>query len=114
MNELLEQIRKDLASVTLPLCEGYMYTAIRHCVRNEDFGDVHFVSEDTPPSGSTSCLKGTCNGPEKYDGEAIARIVNSLPALFVEIERLQAQITNLAYERIIATRAYGGGPKDSL
>lgn len=56
-------------SLNLPLSEGWMHEAIRHCQRNMDFGH-----DDEG------------NQPDRYDGTDLARLANMLPAILAMAE----------------------------
>lgn len=53
---------------TLPLSEGWLYTAIRHCQRNMDF--------DYDDEGSE---------PNRYAGSALAKLANALPRILTAL-----------------------------
>lgn len=75
-SESVARLREALDQVgTLPICGSWMYTAIRHCVRNEDID-----------------VEDGFNEPEKYAGPSIALILNELPSLLDRIEALNNQV----------------------
>ena len=82
----LDEVRELLAVIApTPWCKDWLYTAIRHVVRNCDLecgSDVHSPSE--------------CSQPNKYDGDRIAALVNAIPFLLSELERKEARESALA------------------
>lgn len=70
---------KNLESFPLPICEDYMYEGIRHLNKNCD----------------PMCDHERCNTPGRYDGQRMARLLNSIPYLLDEIADLKRQVTEL-------------------
>lgn len=64
----LEMLHKGLSQA--PWSEAYMYAAIRHVVRNCDL-DIEDDDEG--------------NTPDRYDGEALAKLRNKLPEIISEL-----------------------------
>ena len=72
-------VREALAGMTLPLCEGYMYGAIRHVTRNVETECFHQEHE------------GECGTPGRYDGAGMAKVLNAAPALLAIIAGLRGE-----------------------
>ncbi len=66
----------------LPLCESWMYEAIRHCQRNMDLDVSDGFHE-----------------PERQSGEAIAKLVNNLPTILSALSAVP--VMKEALEKII-------------
>lgn len=66
-----------LSEMRTPLCEDYMYEAIRHVYKHVPIECEHEADGD-------HC----CGHPGRYDGHRIARLVNMVPDLVNEIHRL--------------------------
>lgn len=67
----LEQLK-----LTNPVSKKWMYTAIRHCQRNEDF-DIDMDDGEEP---------------DRYEGEAMADALNAFPALISWAKRARAYL----------------------
>ncbi len=77
-DDLIKRVIADLEDLPLPLCESYMYEAIRHVMRNCDIECPEHCSE--------------CTTPNRHDGSRMARLLNAIPDLVNEIARLKKAV----------------------
>jgi hypothetical protein len=85
--EEIAELRAKLKGITpLPWCAGWMSGAIRHVVRNVDTDAFHDHDGDIED----------CAGPDRYDGDAIAAVMNAAPRLLDTIDELQSRVSDEA------------------
>lgn len=77
--EVLKAALNCIGLLRNPFCDKWFAGGIRHLIRNVDPSAFSECSEDK---------NHLCHTPGKYDGSIIAAILNHLPGLVIEMERL--------------------------
>ena len=76
----------QLATLDLPFCPSYLQQGIRHLQRNCEV-ECGLHGDDATAD---------CGEPGRYDGEAMANVLNSVPALVAELASARRQIAAAA------------------